>query len=76
VQKDRCDAVLWCGLCSQLGCEANRNCDVAADGGTDGLVVDPPPKKSCCQAGSDDIPGLLIICMAVFVVVLRRRRVS
>ncbi len=76
VQKDRCDAVLWCGLCSQLGCEANRDCTVVGnDGGPpDGLVVDPPKHKSCCQSGGDDLPGLLIICMAASLVVLRRRR--
>src|SRR5262249_47179264 len=33
VQKDRCDTVLWCGLCAQLGCEANRDCTVAGDAG-------------------------------------------
>jgi hypothetical protein len=72
VQKDRCDAELWCGLCAQLGCEANRNCLVPDAGMPDGLVVNPP-KKACCQSGSDDIPGLLIICIAVSLVVLRRR---
>jgi len=76
VQKDRCDAVLWCGLCAQLGCQANRTCEVAGDASQpDGLVVDPPGKKTCCQSGSDDIPGLLIICIAVSLVVLRRKRV-
>ncbi|MBA2543216.1 MAG: hypothetical protein H0V17_26480 [Deltaproteobacteria bacterium] len=74
VQKDRCDAELWCGLCAQIGCEANRNCLVADAGTPDGLIVNPP-KKTCCQSGSDDIPGLLIICIAVSLVVLRRKRV-
>lgn len=72
VQKDRCDAELWCGLCAQLGCDPNRNCEVTGDGAPDGLIVDPP-KKNCCQSGGDDIPGLLIICIAVSLVVLRRR---
>ncbi len=77
VQKDRCDTVLWCGLCSQLGCNANRDCSVVADAAQgDGVIVEPPPKKACCQSGSDDIPGLLIICIAVSLVVLRRKRVG
>lgn len=76
IQKERCDALLWCGLCSQLGCDAKRDCAVAPqDGAPDGLIVDPP-KKGCCQAGNNDIPGLLIIGMAVGVVLLRRRRVG
>ncbi len=74
-QKDRCDALLWCGLCAQLGCDPNRNCEVAGDAAQDGLIVDPP-KKSCCQSGSDDIPGLLIICMAISILVFRRRPVG
>jgi hypothetical protein len=74
VQKDRCDAQLWCGLCAQLGCDPNRNCEITGDGAPDGLVVNPP-KKTCCQSGGDDIPGLLIICVAVSLVVLRRRPV-
>ena len=73
VQKDRCDTMLWCGLCSQLGCVANRDCPaVGADAAQqDGLVV-TPPKKGCCQSGGDDVPGLLILCVAISLVVFRR----
>jgi hypothetical protein len=76
-QKERCDAVLWCGLCAQLGCDPARDCTVVGNDAAapDGLVVNPPKPKTCCQSGSDDIPGLLIICMAASLVVLRRRRV-
>jgi len=76
-QKERCDAVLWCGLCAQLGCDPARDCTVVGNDGAlpDGLVVNPPKPKTCCQSGSDDIPGLLIIGIAASLVVLRRRRV-
>ena len=74
-QKDKCDAELWCGLCAQLGCTANRDCAVVGDGAPDNdttVVVKPP--KGCCQAGSDAIPGVLALGAVLGMVVLRRRR--
>ncbi|HEU0033071.1 MAG TPA: hypothetical protein VFQ53_20705 [Kofleriaceae bacterium] len=74
-QKDQCDAVLWCGLCSQLGCTANRDCAAAGDGGpgVDQTVVQKPP-KGCCETGGEGVPGLLAIGIAVGMVMLRRPR--
>jgi uncharacterized protein (TIGR03382 family) len=75
VQRDKCDAQLWCGLCAQLGCNANRNCEVNGDGvPVDGPVVNDP--KGCCQSGGDGVAGLLAISGAVGMVLLRRRRRS
>ncbi|MEO8704013.1 MAG: hypothetical protein ABI867_28440 [Kofleriaceae bacterium] len=70
VQKDKCDSTLWCGLCAQLGCDANRECpgDPVPDGT---LQVEP---GGCCSTGSDGLPGLLVLGIAVAMVSLRRRR--
>jgi len=70
-QKDKCDSQLWCGLCTQLGCDPNRTCMVGAD--TTPPIV-PTPPKGCCQTGSDGIPGVLVIGTALGFVLLRRRR--
>jgi uncharacterized protein (TIGR03382 family) len=72
VQKDKCDTNLWCGLCAQLGCNANRVCAVADAGPPDGVFVNEP--EGCCSTGSDGIPGLLVLGLAVAMVSLRRRR--
>jgi hypothetical protein len=77
VQKDQCDAILWCGLCAQLGCQANRDCEVVGDAGpgvdTTLVIKDP---SGCCQSGSDGIPGLLALGVGVGMVLARRRRRS
>jgi MYXO-CTERM domain-containing protein len=70
-QKDRCDVELWCGLCAQLGCDANRNCAVSDGPPTDGTPTKP---KTCCQAGNEDLPTLGLIALALGMVGLRRRR--
>ena len=74
-QKDKCDSELWCGLCGQLGCTANRDCAAAVDGppAVDATVVAKPP-TGCCQTGSDAIPGILALGGVVGMVVLRRPR--
>ncbi len=72
-QKDRCDTELWCGLCAQLGCNANRNCAVS-DGPPQQTDGTPTKPKTCCQAGNDDLPTLGLIALALGVVGLRRRR--
>jgi hypothetical protein len=74
VQKDKCDAQLWCGLCAQLGCDPGRDCTVAPDAGpADGAQ---PPKKpgNCGFCQGADLPGVLLLSLALCVVCLRRRR--
>jgi photosystem II stability/assembly factor-like uncharacterized protein len=69
-QKDFCDAQLWCGLCAQLGCTADRDCEVTGDI-TEPEIKDP---SGCCQTGDDAVPGLVALATALGMVVLRRRR--
>ncbi|HSK04740.1 MAG TPA: sialidase family protein [Kofleriaceae bacterium] len=70
VQKDRCDNELWCGLCSQLGCETGRpECEVGGDGAGDGDT-----DKGCCKNSATPAPGALLIVLGVGALLLRPRR--
>ncbi len=69
-QKDKCDVPLWCGLCKQLGCDANRNCEA----GDAAPPIPPKAPKGCCQTGSDGIPGVLLLALTLGFVMLRGRR--
>jgi uncharacterized protein (TIGR03382 family) len=75
VQKDTCDAKLWCGLCAQLGCDAKRECPgFGPDGMPDAGVIIKPPKDGCCFAGATPTPGMLALLLVVGMVLLRPRR--
>jgi hypothetical protein len=70
VQKDRCDRELWCGLCSQLGCESGRpECRLTGD------TTEPPEDPvGCCDSSATPAPGLLLLGLGLGVLLLRRRR--
>jgi uncharacterized protein (TIGR03382 family) len=77
VQYQKCDRNpnldIWCGLCTQLGCDPKRECPSDADGPPgDGLP--PSDKKGCCQSGGEAAPGAVALGGVVFVVLRRRRR--
>lgn len=73
-QHDRCDAVLWCGLCQQLGCNPNRECAGFGDGAPTGDTTQVKTSPGgCCQTGDGAVPGLLALGLLVGMVVMRRR---
>jgi MYXO-CTERM domain-containing protein len=78
IQYQKCDhnpsVDIWCGMCQQFGCDAQRQC---ANG--DVTELDGPPRtdpKGCCQSGPDAPAGALVLGSAVALVALRRRRRS
>ncbi len=73
VQKDRCDAELWCGLCAQLGCDPGRSCAGATDAPPSGDVTQTQP-GGCCQTGDGQVPGIMLVGLGATIVLLRRRR--
>jgi hypothetical protein len=70
VQKERCDNELWCGLCAQLGCNADRPaCTPAVD-----APEEPPEDKGCCKNSATPAPGALLLVLGIGVLLLRRPR--
>jgi hypothetical protein len=72
-QHDKCDAMLWGGLCAQLGCDPKRACpgfgtDAAPDAG--GGMTHP----GSCDSGSGAAPGFLLLGLAAGFVIVRRAR--
>lgn len=72
VQKDKCDATLWCGLCAQIGCDPKRECPNIIDPTVDGLTEKSP--NGCCSAGAHTLPASLALGGLVGMVLLRPRR--
>ena len=69
-QKQTCDQQMWCGLCSQLGCETGRpECAPPADG-----VTDDPGDKGCCKGSAAPAPGALLLVLGAGALLLRPRR--
>ena len=69
VQQKTCNqSLLWCGVCSQLGCtpSAAYTCNSEAP---------PPSKAGCCDTGSGG-GGPLALALSVATLVLRPRRRS
>ena len=71
-QRQSCDLELWCGLCSQLGCQSGRpECapvtEPVPDGGGGG-------GKGCCESSATAAPGALLLVIGVGVLLLRRPR--
>jgi MYXO-CTERM domain-containing protein len=72
VQQDKCDKQLWCGLCSQLGCDPKRECaGVGDDAGGDGTFVTPPRQGSCSTG--DGGAWAMALGFGLFFIVRRRR---
>ncbi len=75
VQRDKCDAQLWSGLCGQLGCEP-------APPGGDGPMDPPtapepdPRGQGCCDSRTTHAPGALLLVLVAGVLLLRPRRRS
>jgi hypothetical protein len=76
VQKDKCEAVSWCGVKMQLGitstavaCGVQPGSEATTSG--DGGV---PVKKGCCDTGAGAGPGALVMGIAIGVLVIRPRR--
>lgn len=70
-QRQSCDLELWCGLCSQLGCQSGRpECApvTVPDGGDGG------GGKGCCESSAATAPGALLLAIGVGVLLLRRPR--
>ncbi len=77
VQKDKCEAVNWCLLKSQLGItSAAINCasNVADLSGEAGSTDVTPPKKGCCDTGQGAAPGALVLGLVIGIIVLRPRK--
>jgi MYXO-CTERM domain-containing protein len=68
-QRDRCDRELWCGLCSQLGCESGRpECRPPGD------RTDATEEPGCCDNRATPAPGVLVLVLGLGVLLRRRRR--
>jgi len=69
VQKQTCDQEMWCGLCSQLGCDSGRpECGPPPDG-----MVDSGD-KGCCKNSAAPAPGAFALVLGVGALLLLRRR--
>lgn len=69
-QQTTCDQQMWCGLCSQLGCDAGRpEC-----GGPVEAPVDPGDKGGCCKGSAAPAPGALVLVFGAAALLLRPRR--
>lgn len=73
VQRDRCETELWCGLCTQLGCDPGTDhpeCMLIRDR----PGPDAPGDSGCCKTTVAPAPGAMLLVIGVGVLLLRRRR--
>jgi photosystem II stability/assembly factor-like uncharacterized protein len=73
-QRQSCDLELWCGLCSQLGCQSGRPECAPVTGPDAGGVGGGGGGKGCCESSVTAAPGALLLVIGVGVVLLRRPR--
>lgn len=75
VQKDKCEAVSWCGVKMQLGITSTVvTCGAQPAAEAGGVDVVPPGKKGCCDTGAGAGPGALVLGIAIGALVIRPRR--
>lgn len=70
-QRQVCDLQMWCGLCSQLGCQSGRpECGPPAEA----PPADPGDKGGCCKGSAAPAPGALVLVIGGAALLLRPRR--